>query len=193
MRFSQALINKFAQQIYYHGTSTALNLDYKLLPPSETGVIQEKGRKKNLNKIFFTKDIGSANIYAGRAVQRFGGEPIIYRVIPMGEITKVQGLPGTTVYMSDGAFMEEVNFNLSRGIINKFAQQWIKVHSGTPAGYIFKVLDKYGFSGSTDKVKKLQEALRQNVKSGDIINVSGYDFRVGLDSFNRIVVTEIKV
>ena len=47
---------------------------------------QEKGRKKNLDKIFYTTDKNSAKIYAGRAVRRFGGNPIIVRAIPMGDI-----------------------------------------------------------------------------------------------------------
>ena len=59
--------------IYYHGTSTEADISYKLLPPSVTGVIQEAGRKKNLDAVFFTTDYGSAGIYAGRAVNRLGG------------------------------------------------------------------------------------------------------------------------
>jgi len=76
--------------IYYHGTSTAVMSDeeYVLLPPSMTGIIQEVGRKKNLDKVFFTADLGLAQIYAGRAKNRFGGDPIVYRIIPMGEIKK---------------------------------------------------------------------------------------------------------
>jgi len=37
------------------------------LPPANTGNISEKGRKKNLDKVFFTKDLKSAKIYADRA------------------------------------------------------------------------------------------------------------------------------
>src|SRR4051812_35330329 len=73
------------RQVFYHGSSDAvLNADeFKLYPPEVSGKIQEKGRKKNLDRIFLTTDFGSAKVYAGRAVQRFGGSPVIYRVIPM--------------------------------------------------------------------------------------------------------------
>ena len=56
--------------MYYHGTSTELLIEHKLLPPDITGKIQEVGRKKNTNKVFFTKDKNSAKIYAGRSVKK---------------------------------------------------------------------------------------------------------------------------
>lgn len=90
--------------IYYHGSAT-LQSQYKLMPPSVTGVIQEVGRKKNLDKVFFTPDFGTANIYAGRSKNVNGGEAKIYRVIPMGEVTKINDL----TYMCDWAFIEEIN------------------------------------------------------------------------------------
>ena len=34
---------------------------------SLTGRLSEEGRKKNLDRVFFTSSIGSARIYAGRA------------------------------------------------------------------------------------------------------------------------------
>lgn len=76
-----------------------------LMPPNVTGVIQERGRKKNLDKVFFTKDLGTAKIYAGRSKNVNGGNPKIYRVIPMGEVTKINDL----TYMADWAFIEEIN------------------------------------------------------------------------------------
>jgi hypothetical protein len=79
-----------------------------LLPPTETGVIQESGRKKNLNKVFFTTDIRSAKIYAGRSVSRFGGKPVIYRVIPMSKTEVINELHGSSVYCCDWGFIEEV-------------------------------------------------------------------------------------
>lgn len=76
-----------------------------LMPPNTTGIIQERGRKKNLDKVFFTKDLGTAKIYAGRSKNVNGGIPKIYRVIPMGEVTKINDL----TYMADWAFIEEIN------------------------------------------------------------------------------------
>lgn len=95
--------------MFFHGTSTAVLSDgsFLLLPPSVTGVISEEGRKINTDKVFFTKDIGSARIYAGRACGKFGGNPIIFRVIPMSEIISLNQSPGTSVFMADWAFIEE--------------------------------------------------------------------------------------
>ena len=96
--------------MFYHGSCTAClsELNYKLLPPKETNLIQEKGRKKNLDKVFFTKDLGLAKIYAGRSKQRFGGNPIIFRVIPMDEVECINDSKGATVYMSNYAFIERI-------------------------------------------------------------------------------------
>lgn len=99
------------EETYYHGTSSMLakEIGHKLLPPQETNRIQEFGRKKNLDKVFFTKDIGSAKIYAQRACNTFGGEPVLFRVIPMGRIECLNDVKGTTVCMSDWAFAEKLH------------------------------------------------------------------------------------
>jgi hypothetical protein len=89
--------------VFYHGTSQKFNPGDYILPPSETGEISEKGRKKNLDKVFFTLDKGSAKIYAGRATHSIGGEPHIYRIKPEGEITWINKTKGSTVLMSDKA------------------------------------------------------------------------------------------
>ena len=94
--------------MYYHGSSTACGIDYMLLPPEDSGFLQEEGRKKNLDKVFFTTDLGSARIYAGRAVNRFGGSPVIYRVIPMGRVTCLTNVVGSSVYYSQWAFVERL-------------------------------------------------------------------------------------
>lgn len=93
---------------FYHGTSDILGLDYLLLPPNATNTLSEKGRNKNLDKVFFTKDIGSAKIYAGRACRQFGGKPIVFRVIPMSKVECINATPGTTVYTADWAFIEKI-------------------------------------------------------------------------------------
>jgi hypothetical protein len=98
------------EEIFYHGTSTALGLlpGGHLLPPNETEKISEKGRKKNLDKVFFTKDYGSAKIYAGRAIHQFGGNPVVYAVEPEGPVELVNATPGTTVFMSPKAKIQSI-------------------------------------------------------------------------------------
>ena len=80
-----------------------------LLPPSATGTLSEQGRKKNLDRVFFTSDLGSAKVYAGRACRVFGGHPVIYRVIPMGEVECLNSTQGTTVFHAEWAFVEELS------------------------------------------------------------------------------------
>lgn len=85
---------------FYHGTNLPnLKPGALILPPSKTGRVSEKDRKKNLDVVFFTKDPGSANIYAGRAVNSFSqGVASVYEVEPMGPRTIVNDTPGSTVY-----------------------------------------------------------------------------------------------
>ena len=97
------LLEDIAPQMFYHGTSTALGIEDALLPPEQSNRLSEVGRKKNLNKVFMTRDQKSAEIYAKKAVKQFGGEAVVYRVAPVGELTVLQDTPGTTVYMADGA------------------------------------------------------------------------------------------
>ena len=97
--------------MYYHGSSSVVLTDgtFKLLPPCVTGVLSEKGRKTHLDKVFFTKDLGSARIYAGSARQIFGDRPVLFRVIPMGRVECLNDSPGTSVYMTDWAFVEPLD------------------------------------------------------------------------------------
>lgn len=77
-----------------------------LLPPETTATISEKGRKKNLDRIFFTEDIGLAKIYAGRASRSIGGKPIIYRVISPVDMVNMCDADGASVYHAKWAFCE---------------------------------------------------------------------------------------
>lgn len=86
--------------IFYHGTNRSFKPGDYILPPSITSNVSEKGRKKNLDKVFFTADKGSAKIYAGRAVQSLGGEPHVYIVEPEGDIIWINQNKGTTVAMA---------------------------------------------------------------------------------------------
>jgi hypothetical protein len=96
------------EKVYYHGTTVDLRPGDFILPPSETGRMSEKGRKKNLDKVFFTSDPESARIYAGRARHSFldddlATEPRVYEVEPIGNMEVIQSAPGTTVFMSPKA------------------------------------------------------------------------------------------
>lgn len=67
---------------FYHGTSTALNLGHVLLPANKTNVLREDFRTKLRNVVFITTSKVSAERYAKKAAQRFGGKPIVYTVKP---------------------------------------------------------------------------------------------------------------
>lgn len=95
--------------MFYHGTTTNANIDYKLLPPCESGTLSEEGRKKNLDKIFFTTSLNYAKVYAGRAVARFGGEPVILRVIPpVNETELFSDTVGCDIHIAPHAFCERI-------------------------------------------------------------------------------------
>ena len=88
--------------MFYHGTAIEMEEGDELLPPEKTGVISESGRKKNRDKVFFTKDKGSAKIYAGRAKKSLDKDQgFIYEVDPVGEVVCLNDNPGTTVFMCD--------------------------------------------------------------------------------------------
>ena len=98
---------------FYHGTARKFRIGEALVPPKEHGFeISEKGRKKNLDKVFFTSDVGSAKIYARRAVKSYGGIPHIYEVeVPNVDIEVINPTPGTTVFAAPMAtIVGEVEF-----------------------------------------------------------------------------------
>lgn len=101
---------KLNSKPFYHGTSTSFNLEPgdSILPPDETDKLSEKGRKKNLDKVFFTQDPKSAKIYADKARIQFGGESIVYEVIPAVPIEWLNKTPGTTVAMAPGARISKI-------------------------------------------------------------------------------------
>ena len=94
--------------VYYHGTTTAAGLGHVLLPPQTSRVISQRGRKKNLDRVFMTTDLGLARIYAGRAAYSLGGEPVVKRAIPMGDVECIDDRPGAGVYHCAWAFCEEL-------------------------------------------------------------------------------------
>lgn len=88
---------------YFHGTTVELKPGEIILPPTITRIISEKSRKKNLDKVFFTKDPKSAKIYADRAKNSLGGIPVVYEIEPLGTIETINNKKGTSVYMSSSA------------------------------------------------------------------------------------------
>lgn len=89
---------------FYHGTTTNIKLNKILLPPSETGVLREDFRKNLKDKVFLTISKPSAIKYAKKAVQQFGGAPVIYKVKPDYESLIKKG----TEYICDEAYIKSV-------------------------------------------------------------------------------------
>lgn len=95
-------------EVYFHGTTSNSDIDYMLLPPCQTDNLSETGRKKNLDRVFFTKDKGLAEIYAGRACRVLGGERVVYRVINPVDVKCLDDRDGASVYHSKFAFVEQI-------------------------------------------------------------------------------------
>lgn len=93
---------------FYHGSCSVAGITNMLLPPVVSETLSEKGRKKNLDRVFFTADIGLARIYAGRAARSIGGEPVLYRVVCPVDAVCMNDTAGATVYHAAWAFCEEV-------------------------------------------------------------------------------------
>ena len=71
-------------RIYYHGTTDKFQMHKMILPSSITGIRREEFRKKYADKVFFTSSYPSAYMYAKKAVENYGGNPVVYIVRPMG-------------------------------------------------------------------------------------------------------------
>ena len=90
----------------YHGTIRENIATGAILPPTQTGIIQEEGRKKRLDCVFATPNEGLARVYAGRAARRFGGEPVVVEVSMFDrDITVDEGSrDGAIVLVASGAW-----------------------------------------------------------------------------------------
>lgn len=95
-------------KVFYHGSCTATGIENMLLPPEVSNTISEKGRNKNLNRVFFTEDLGLAKIYAGRAANSIGGEPVLFRVVMPIDAVCMNDTPGATVWHCEMAFCERL-------------------------------------------------------------------------------------
>lgn len=84
---------------FYHGTTTALHIEKEIIPPVESGVLREEWRKKLTTKVFFTTSTMSAYKFAKKAATKYGGEPIVYEVEPIGDVWHIN----TNEYIADKA------------------------------------------------------------------------------------------
>ena len=75
--------------MFYHGTTDALHLEGALMPPLCTGIQRESWRTRYLECVFFTNSMKSARSYAKKAASKYGGEPIVYVVEPVGEYSEL--------------------------------------------------------------------------------------------------------
>lgn len=71
-------------RVFYHGTTDALRIRKILLPPVITNCKREDWRRKYNDKVFFTTNLGTAQKFARKACEKFGGNPIVYIVRPIG-------------------------------------------------------------------------------------------------------------
>ena len=69
---------------YYHGTSSSLDVRSYLLPSIDTDILREDFRSKLRDVVFVTSSVVSAEKYAKKAVERFGGDPVVMVVSPIG-------------------------------------------------------------------------------------------------------------
>ena len=102
---------------YYHGTTDNFNIKDGILKPStETGILREDWRKKNLDKVYLTISLLSAEKFAYKACQKYGGCGVIYEVEPLDDICN----PNTNEYITNSAKILKV---ISR--YDKERKSWI--------------------------------------------------------------------
>ena len=70
---------------FYHGTTDVFNIKKVLLPSTYTNNLREEWRKKYQNMVFFTTSLLSASKFARKACEKYGGNPVIYEVRPIGQ------------------------------------------------------------------------------------------------------------
>ena len=68
---------------YYHGTSSALPISDVLLPSSSTHILREGFRSTYHDTVFLTVSIKSAKMYARKACDKYGGQPVVYIARPI--------------------------------------------------------------------------------------------------------------
>ena len=73
------------RKIFYHGTTDVLKIKNVILPPINTNNLREDWRKKYHHMVFFTTSSLSARKYAKKACEKYGGNPVVYEVKPIGQ------------------------------------------------------------------------------------------------------------
>ena len=73
---------------FYHGTTDIFDIKRILLPPTYTNNLREDWRKKHHNMVFFTTSLLSASRFARKACEKYGGNPVVYEVRPIGQYFK---------------------------------------------------------------------------------------------------------
>lgn len=70
---------------FFHGTTDAFPIRSVILPSTVHGNKREEWRKKYTDMVFFTTSMLSAKMYAKKACKKYGGNPIVYAVRPIGQ------------------------------------------------------------------------------------------------------------
>lgn len=78
-------INIVNKRVFYHGTTDILPITTMILPPVYTGNKREHWRNKHTNYVFFTTSLLSARKFARKASEKYGGNPVVYIVKPIGQ------------------------------------------------------------------------------------------------------------
>lgn len=76
---------------FYHGTSDALPIKNMILPPAQTKVKREDWRKNLADMVFITSSLKSAEMYAKKAAEKYGGNPVVCEVAPVGWLHQIKG------------------------------------------------------------------------------------------------------
>lgn len=92
---------------FYHGTTTALEIGDFILPPKQTGK-QTEPRVQRRGKIFLTQDLDYAYQYANIATKKWGGEPVVYEVIPDGYVKQIAGPPKSAFHAEKAKIYKKI-------------------------------------------------------------------------------------
>lgn len=184
----------------YHGTSN--DIRGVVRPAISTGVLSENTRKKNLDKVFFSLSEKSANIYAGRSFNRFGGDKKVFKIFPIGNVEILNENKGTEVLMTDYAIVIPDNttvteFVRTEDFKRKFLdiigeknkptisfQQNLGQENRTPKEVLDNIISKLEKTGLAKGVytdrstvsKALNRSNLKNASSAVLSNVNGFTF-----------------
>ena len=95
---------------FYHGTSSLAPISDRITPPDGHSFgINEVGRTKHAQKVFFTTVKGYASTYARGCCKRVGGTPVVYEVLSSNPklMVKCDGLD--IYYDNDAVVLERVS------------------------------------------------------------------------------------